>query len=366
VALRRACARARTTRWIELRRCPSAIEPGVAGLVSPRILWPAGLSDRLSDEQLEAVLAHEVCHVVRRDNLGAAVQMAVEIVFWFHPLVWWIGARMVAERERACDEEVVRMGTNERSYAEGILKVCGFCLRAPAAFRAGIGVSHLTQRIERILTRPPGASSLRTRVIVPALLIVTAGAPIAAGAARGDPELAQPAGASDRRDTEPSPATVPSELSPVGPAGAMPANIAVTEAVQRDRRDTDPAPGTAPSDPRPVYTAEAMRARIAAQGAEQNPRRDAEVVPPRVLSQVTPSYTASAMRERIEGSVLLEAVVLEDGRVGDVRVVRSLDTEHGLDDQAIAALRQWRFAPATRDGKPVSTRVTVQMHFTVR
>jgi hypothetical protein len=53
---------------------------------------------------MEAMLAHELCHVRRRDNLVAAMHMMVEAVFWFHPLVWWIGVRLMEERERACDE----------------------------------------------------------------------------------------------------------------------------------------------------------------------------------------------------------------------------------------------------------------------
>src|SRR6195952_5108317 len=50
--------------------------------------------------------------------------MFVEALFWFHPLVWWIGKRMVEERERACDEEVLRMLGEPQPYAEGILNVC--------------------------------------------------------------------------------------------------------------------------------------------------------------------------------------------------------------------------------------------------
>jgi bla regulator protein BlaR1 len=53
---------------------------------------------------MEAMLAHELCHVRRRDNLTSAMHMVVEVVFWFHPLVWWIGVRLMEERERACDE----------------------------------------------------------------------------------------------------------------------------------------------------------------------------------------------------------------------------------------------------------------------
>ena len=77
----------------------------------PVLLWPEGLSERLDDAHLEAVIAHELCHVRRRDNLAAAIHMLVEAVFWFHPLVWWLGARLIDERERACDEEVLQRGS---------------------------------------------------------------------------------------------------------------------------------------------------------------------------------------------------------------------------------------------------------------
>jgi len=58
---------------------------------------------------------HEVQHVRRRDNLAAAMHLVVEAIFWFHPLVWWLGARLVEERERACDEEVLRLGNQPES-----------------------------------------------------------------------------------------------------------------------------------------------------------------------------------------------------------------------------------------------------------
>ena len=81
----------------------------------PVLLWPEGLSEKLDDAHLEAVIAHELCHVRRRDNLTAAVHMLVEAVFWFHPLVWWLGARLIDERERACDEEVFNAAANRTS-----------------------------------------------------------------------------------------------------------------------------------------------------------------------------------------------------------------------------------------------------------
>jgi bla regulator protein BlaR1 len=86
----------------------SLLEPGVFAIVRPVLLLPEGITDRLTEPQLSAIVAHEMCHVRRRDNLTYALHMVVETLFWFHPLVWWMGERLVDERERACDEAVVR------------------------------------------------------------------------------------------------------------------------------------------------------------------------------------------------------------------------------------------------------------------
>lgn len=89
----------------------------------------------------------------------------------------------------------------------------------------------------------------------------------------------------------------------------------------------------------------------------------AGVFAPRVLQEVKPVYTPDAMYIGIEGSVLLECVVTAEGTVGDVRVRTPLYPS--LDDAAIAAVKQWRFKPGTRDGKPVPVAVDVEMTFTL-
>ena len=128
-----------------------ALEPGILGIFRPALLLPAGIPEKLTDAQLESVIAHELCHVRRHDNLAAALHMLVEAVFWFHPLVWWIGARLVDERERACDEEVVRLGSDPQVYAESILKVCEFYAESPPFCAAGVTGSNLKKRIEAIM-----------------------------------------------------------------------------------------------------------------------------------------------------------------------------------------------------------------------
>lgn len=92
------------------------------------------------------------------------------------------------------------------------------------------------------------------------------------------------------------------------------------------------------------------------------------VTSPRLLKEIKPNYTADAVRRKVQGSVLLEAVVLPDGSVDPsrVRIVRSLDPISGLDQEAIVAVRGWHFRPGTFDGKPVAVRVLVDLTFTLR
>ena len=104
-----------------------------------------------------------------------------------------------------------------------------------------------------------------------------------------------------------------------------------------------------PSTPLTVYTA-----------------GDAGVTLPTVINEVNPSYTSQALGAHIQGSVLLSAVVLADGTVGDVTVLRSLDTTYGLDTQAVVAAKKWLFKPGTKDGMAVAVRVTIEMTFTIR
>jgi len=128
------------------------LEPGIFGIFRPVLLLPQGIEKRLSPAQLGAIVAHEMCHVRRRDNLTAAMHMVVEAIFWFHPAVWWIKMHLLEEREQACDEIVLRSGNKAEVYAESILQVCKFCIESPLACVAGVAGSDLKGRIVRIMT----------------------------------------------------------------------------------------------------------------------------------------------------------------------------------------------------------------------
>jgi TonB family protein len=94
--------------------------------------------------------------------------------------------------------------------------------------------------------------------------------------------------------------------------------------------------------------------------------KDPGVTMPRVVTEVKPQYTPEALKARIQGSLILNAVVRTDGMPSDVKVTQSLDTEYGLDNQAVAALNEWRFEPGQKDGKPVPVRIEVEVRFTLK
>lgn len=87
---------------------------------------------------------------------------------------------------------------------------------------------------------------------------------------------------------------------------------------------------------------------------------------PRLVQEVKPNYTADAMRAQVQGYVELEITVLADGSVGRVHIVRSLDPRFGLDEEAIKAVRRWRFDPGRKLGRAVATRVGVELAFHLR
>jgi uncharacterized protein (TIGR03435 family) len=191
-ALRRLESAAARRRKIELVSSGACLEPGVFGIFRPVLFLPAGIGDLLAGPQLEAIIAHELCHVRRRDNLAAAIHMLVEAVFWFHPLVWWLGARLVEEREHACDEEVLRLGSEPQSYAEGILRTCQFYLESPLACMSGVTGSDLKKRIVRIMTqRLTDKLAFGKKLLLASAGIAAVAGPIVFGLLNAPPSRAQ-------------------------------------------------------------------------------------------------------------------------------------------------------------------------------
>ena len=236
------------------------LEPGVVGVRTPVLLWPRRLADGMHRDHIESIVAHELSHVMRRDNLLALVHMMVSAAFWFHPVVWWIGTRLVEERERACDEQVLALGQSPASYAAGILKTCELCVASSLANVPGIGGGDLKMRITRIMRNDTIAPLGRAKTVALAVAALAMFlAPFALGISSASPPY--------HSDKEAS-------------------------AAQKD-------------DGQPV-------------------RPGGDVKPPRLKKEVKPQYSARAIQEKIEGEVLMECVVKADGTVGDITIIRSL------------------------------------------
>lgn len=161
-ALKRVCARLSRNRRVPLVVSAHITEPGVCGVWRPVIALPEGITAHLSDAELETVFLHELVHVRRWDNLASNLQMLLCCAFWFHPLVWWLDRRLLAERERACDESVVEFTGSSKIYASGILKVCRFCVGAKVAGISGTAGANIRERIEQIMS-PPRSTRLTVR-----------------------------------------------------------------------------------------------------------------------------------------------------------------------------------------------------------
>ena len=167
---------------VPVKSSPTILEPSAVGVFHPVILLPDGIDAHLTPLQLKSVLLHEMAHVRRGDNVTGLVHSVVEMLFWFHPLIWWIGARLNDERERACDEDVLRGGIEPKVYAESTLRICELYLKSPLPFASGITASSLKRRIEAIMTghAAPRLTLARKAVLASAACVALA-SPFVAG-----------------------------------------------------------------------------------------------------------------------------------------------------------------------------------------
>jgi beta-lactamase regulating signal transducer with metallopeptidase domain len=138
-------------RGIKLVAVPGLRNLGVWRVWRPIVLLPDGLAERLSDRELEAVMMHELVHVMRHDNLRDTWRMLLCCLFWFHPMIWLIGRELLAEREVICDEAVIRYSGDARTYAAGLWKVAQYGLGWDFAGISRAAGSTLSRRIKLML-----------------------------------------------------------------------------------------------------------------------------------------------------------------------------------------------------------------------
>jgi TonB family protein len=282
-------------RWATAVPCRLRIAPIRAPLVwgwfRPVVLFPSVALDWTTDAKRFALL-HELAHVERRDNWTLLLAKLVETVYWFHPLVWWLSARLGDEQELACDDRVLAAGVSAAAYAEMLIGVARKHSSVPALACGMIRrKSQLRSRVMHVLRFSSAAKSpkIARLAIVPAvasMLIAALAFPVAAA-----------------RDSSRPPAAAPLPLS-------------------------------------------------------------AAKVPPKLLYKIEPQYTKEAARKKIQGTVMLAITVDTDGIAKDIDVIKGIDK--GLDRNAVAAIAQWRFQPASKNNEPVPFRAHVEVNFRLK
>jgi bla regulator protein BlaR1 len=397
-------------------------QPVTFGWRRPVVLLPPRFA-RLTADAQRAVLCHELLHVRRRDWPGIVVEELLRAVFWFHPAIWWALEQVHLSREQLVDQLVLSHAPARRAYMEALLHFSdGLDTARPAI--AFLRRRHLAARLRQLSKE----SHMTTRRLVSAVLVLafvvagTAATVLAAlpltlpplalqGGTSLEVRLAEEQAAaglveavvqgSDRRVyLRPGPLVTGTDVASahVANVGGM-YSINVTFSTAASNRLAEATkihlgrPLAILLDGR-VIAAPTLRSmirgsavingdftraeaeRIAAglmprggapaRGQAPFTGQDAGVTLPKVLHDVKPQYTAEALQAKIQGDVELEIVVRADGAVTDVTVTRSLDSEHGLDEAAVEAARQWTFTPGTKDGQPADVLVHLNMRFTLK
>lgn len=363
-------------------------EPAAIGFLEPTVVLPAApYALELDSDELRSVFAHELAHVVRRDNLTALAVQIVSAFFWFDPLHRSARRTTAQLREQACDELVLEGGCDREAYVSALAKSCQSTLIEPAI--ACMSRLHLEERMESIMTlksqrRWPHwiVRSLLAIAIVTAALLFASVAPSPSLSAQesGDYDLdvrvaPQPRG---------GPITLTVKVfSPDGPF----TTVAVIPSVPHSRRLTS-AHGGRTYEVKVDVAGNGSASAVLSVSAEGKvvanlvksfpvpippapPRPDASaprqakpadnITIPKLLESVEPRYPEDAKRSGVEGVVILAVSVNSAGGVDAVRVVKPLSP--ALDQAAVDAVRQWRFSPATREGTPVDFEMNLTINF---
>lgn len=157
---------------------PAVAAPLVTGVLRPMILLPLGLASRMPAEWIESLLAHELAHVRRHDLLLGIVQRVVEILLFFHPVIWWISTELRQTREQACDDLVVDALHAPLDYARALAELAATPQPVPAlAMGARQGqlmsrIRHIVAREPRPLSRPPRLAPLAGGLVLGLAVVV--------------------------------------------------------------------------------------------------------------------------------------------------------------------------------------------------
>ena len=291
--------------------------PVTFGVSRPVILLPAGFLE-MEEKHQEAIACHELLHVRRSDWLFTLFEEAVRSFLWFHPAIWWVLGRIQLAREQLVDRQTIEITRARKPYLEELAQMASARLDPQASAVLPFSRKpHLTQRVGLIVNEEP-MSKLRVSVSLTAILGFFA---LAVQLALSSCSLQTPQ-PDETSDTE--------------------LRIQLETPAKELRIQVDKTSDT-------VLRIKVYRA------------SDEGVRAPRLIHKVEPDYTDPARDAKTEGKVVLAIEVGPDGKAHNIQVIRSLD--QGLDQNAIEAVRQWKFVPGMKDGEPVTVRANVEVNY---
>lgn len=369
---------------------PLKIEPAVWRVWRPTVVLPESIAVHLDDEELEAIMLHELVHIQRRDNLIGNLQVALCAVLWFHPLVWFISRRLFDEREQACDEKVLEICRAPEAYASSILKVVRFSFgwRVAGVTGAASG-SNLRRRIENIMStgntkrRAGRASRLLAATLVglALLILVAAGIytrPRTANAAAKETAIKvadnneglalatdavadQEASKKTKEEPKapPAPPAPPAEPAdaPATPPPAQPAQPEQpTPPSQSAQPPQPPTPATPPTPAEPDIqdSDKPDKEKPSKEKSKEKIRKGALIEAPR------PEYPDAIKEQKIEGTVAVVITIGDDGNVIDAKADGGPKELYAVSE---AAARKARFHPTLVDGKPAKVTGVMTYNF---
>lgn len=149
------------------------LTPLAIGIFRPAILLPARLLTGLNDQQIEAILLHELAHIKRNDYLVNVLQTLIDILFFYHPAIWWISATIRNERENCCDDMVINITGETGNYARTLilLKEQEINSKLPAMAFTGIKYK-FNNRIKRLFNQPPVFADFREGFVTALILVM--------------------------------------------------------------------------------------------------------------------------------------------------------------------------------------------------
>lgn len=310
---------------------PAAPVPMVVGLWRPKILLPADAVE-WDTEQLHRVLAHEAAHLRCHDSRWKLLSSLAVALYWFHPLAWLAANRFDAEREHACDDAVLAMGSVPSRYASDLIDFArsAAACRIPESAIPMASPSRLEARIAAILDQTKTRQPLRRNIVMSYTIVLAL------------------------------------LLLPLSAVQSFARTVSSEELRAEMQQTLDKRRETTVPDAPSINSLNTVRAQPVAQEAEipKRIRIGGGVADTKVLRKVQPVYPQSAKEEKVQGTVRLNILIDKEGNVVETEVESSPDDR--LSQSSVDAVSQWIYSPTLLNGEPVEVVTVVDINFTLK